>query len=44
MLQIIHKQGQSYLYLAKSFQIFLHLLKTNVLLAQGIVIETQCTP
>lgn len=39
MLQIIHKQGQSYVHLAKSFQIFLYLLKTNVLLAQGIVIQ-----
>lgn len=39
MLQIIDKEGQSYIYLAKSFQIFLYLSKTDVLLAQAIVIE-----
>uniref|UniRef100_A0A8C9NHH3 Tissue factor n=1 Tax=Serinus canaria TaxID=9135 RepID=A0A8C9NHH3_SERCA len=39
MLQIIHENGQSYLYLAKSLQIFLFLSKTNVLPAQGVVIE-----
>lgn len=39
MLQIIHKGRQSYTYLAKSFQIFTYLSKTNVLLVQGVVIE-----
>ena len=39
MLQIIHKERQSYTYLAKSFQIFPYLTKNNVLLAEGVIIE-----